>query len=299
MSPPGPTLAQRRAARRRSRVRRTLPPGTRVGDDYEVIEHMSRGNVLDVYDAWSDSRDCRVVLKTLRPDQAVAGRRSHRLISEGRLLCRLAHPHVVRGYQVISEPRPVVVMETLSGETLAHLIQRSTPRLAIAQIALLGVQLCSALSYLHHSGILHLDLKPANIVAEAGRAKVIDLSLARRPGRMESGLGTWCYMAPEQARGGRIGAAADVWGVGVVLWEAAAGQRAFGDDRGDARHDYPQLERAAVPLRALRRAPAAFTATIDACLEPDPADRPALPELTARLEAASGLAPGARRRPSG
>lgn len=260
---------------------------------------MARGNVLDVYDAWSESRDCRVVLKTLRPDQAADGRRSHRLVSEGRLLIRLAHPHIVRGYQVIGEPRPVVVMETLSGETLAHLIQRSTPRLPAVQVALLGVQLCSALSYLHHSRILHLDLKPANIVAEAGRAKVIDLSLARQPGRMEAGLGTWCYMAPEQARGGRIDAAADVWGLGVVLWEAAAAQRAFGDDRGDARHDYPQLERAAAPLARVRRVPAQFARTIDACLAPDPADRPALPELTARLEAAGGLTPGARRRPAG
>jgi len=80
-------------------------------------------------------------------------------------------------------------------------------------------------------GYLHLDLKPSNIIADGGRAIIIDLSIARRPGRAPAGLGTWCYLAPEQARGGHVCDAADVWGVGAVLFEALTSKPPFDDSR--------------------------------------------------------------------
>ena len=185
---------------------------------------------------------------------------------------------------VLTEPRPLVVMETLTGETLAHLIDRRPRPLAAPELAFLGLQLASAVGYLHRRGYLHLDLKPSNIVAEAGRAKLIDLSIARRPGRAKPGVGTWCYMAPEQARGGRLGRPADVWGIGVVLWEAACGDTAFADESVD----HPQLVHRAPPLRSRRRLPAALGNGVDRCLEPDPAARPSLAELRALLEPVAG-----------
>jgi serine/threonine protein kinase len=146
------------------------------------------------------------------------------------------------------------------------------------------MQLSAALRYLHRQGHLHLDLKPSNVVAEAGRAKLIDLSIARPPGRVRAGTGTWCYMAPEQARGGEVGHPADVWGVGVVLWEAACGNTPFADESVA----YPQLEKRAPLLRSRRRLPAALTGAVDRCLEPEPGARPSFAELRAVLEPIAG-----------
>jgi len=131
---------------------------------------------------------------------------------------------------------------------------------------------------------VHLDLKPSNIVSEAGRAKLIDLSTARRPGRARPGVGTWCYMAPEQARGGGVGVPADVWGVGVVLWEAACGDTPFADES----IEYPQLVQRAPPLGSRRRLAPGLAETVDRCLEPNPAARPSLAELRAALESVAG-----------
>jgi serine/threonine protein kinase len=137
--------------------------------------------------------------------------------------------------------------------------------------------------YLHRQGLLHLDLKPSNIISDCGLAKVIDLSIAQPPGRGRRGVGTRQYMAPEQASGDLLGEATDVWGIGAVLFEAATGQRPF---KAEAGQRYQQLERRADPVRSLRRVPAAFATLVDGCLEPEPARRPTVDELA---EALNGL----------
>ncbi|MBC2863766.1 serine/threonine-protein kinase [Streptomyces mexicanus] len=314
-----------------------LPPGTRPAPGYEILGHLARTGWLDVYDAWSEERACRCVLKVVRPDRRGHKETAERLLREGRWLREFSHPHLVRAYETVETPEPLVVLETLGGETLSHLIQRLERRPAATDVALLGVQLCSAVHYLHGRGLLHLDLKPSNVVVECGRAKVLDLSAARPPGPAPPGVGTFCYLAPEQARGGRLTAAADVWGIGVTLYEVACGDVPF--DRGETVHDsetahdtargtalggggegesegedgpvkedegaepadaarepqeagqagdlwYPQLEAAAPPIRSRRRLPRALAAAIDGCLRPDPADRPAVPDLAAALRTA-------------
>jgi serine/threonine protein kinase len=297
-----------------------LTAGAAIAPGYEVIEHLSRGRRLDVYDAWSEERGCRTVVKTLRPERA--GERSARelLAREGALLCRLSHPHLVRGYETLHAPAPMVVMETLGGQTLAHMIEEERRELSAQELAHLGLQLGSAVRYLHANGHLHLDLKPANIVADGGSAKLIDLSLARPPGPAPAGIGTWCYLAPEQARGGDLGPPADVWGIGVVLYEAATGSPAF-DDLDEPENDepslstedetfatsatwesedlsegdYPQLREQAPPVSSIRELDPALAQLIDACLRPDPVDRPALEQLLVGLQPVAGLAPRERR----
>jgi serine/threonine protein kinase len=266
-------------------VTRSAPrrPGSELAPGYEVLGHLHRSNVFDVYDCWSAERECRCVVKTLRPDLRRDPGARRRLLAEGRLLERLCHPGIVRGYETLA-PEPAVVMETLTGETLAHLVDRRRHPLSARELAFLGLQLAAALGYLHRQGYVHLDLKPSNIVSEAGRAKLIDLSTARRPGRARPGVGTWCYMAPEQARGGGVGVPADVWGVGVVLWEAACGDTPFADES----IEYPQLVDRAPPLASRRRIPRALADAVDLCLEPDPAARPSLAELRAVLEPVAG-----------
>jgi serine/threonine protein kinase len=233
---------------------------------YRLIEHLIRTRRFDTYEVWSEDRACSCVAKVVRDDRLGDAHVRQALIDEGTRLLGLAHPHIVRGYELIAGPRPALVMETLDGETLAHLVDRTPGGLASEDVAWLGLHLASALRYLHRRDLLHLDVKPANVVAEAGRAKLLDLSLARPPGRYERGVGTWCYQSPEQDAGGELGPAADVWGLGMTLYEAVTGDEVEGR-----------------PQSARGRTADPLAVTIDACLEPDPATRPTLDDLMARL----------------
>ena len=229
-----------------------------------------------------------------RPRHDPRARRA--LLREGRLLARLAHPHLVRAYEVRDGDRPLIVLETLRGATLGALIERR--RLSAAEAAHLGLQVGGALGYLHAGGLVHLDVKPSNVIADAGAAKLIDLSIARRPGRVPPGLGTWSNLAPEQARGGHAGPAADVWGLGTILHEALTGRPVFS---ADEEPELPCLARRADPIRAHRpRLPRAFAAALDGALEPDPAARPPLAALLDVLDAVAGrpAGPGRYERPS-
>jgi len=270
---------------------RPLGPGARLGDGIEVIAHLARSGVLDVYDAWCARRGCRVAVKALRPDRRRDPKARRALLREGRLLSRLSHPHLVRGYESHDGERPLIVLESLRGATLAALLEQG--RLSAAETAHLGLQVGSALRYLHGSGLVHLDVKPSNVIADAGAAKLIDLSIARRPGPVKAGVGTWCYLAPEQARGGLVGPPADVWGLGALLYEAFTGRPLFGDD-DDA--DYPCLQSRPEPVRAYRpRAPRALAETLDAALAPVAARRPSLGALLDVLDAQAGRPAGPGR----
>jgi serine/threonine protein kinase len=269
-----------------------LQEGAYVAPGYAVVAHLYRSNSFDVYDVFSEERASRCIAKLPMPKRVEDAKVRSRLLREGRLLLKLTHPHIVRAYEVFRGPAPVVILETLTGETLARMIERrelaGERRLPLRGAAFLGLHLCSAMHYLHHHGILHLDLKPSNIVSERGLAKVLDLSIAQRPGRGVPGAGTRNYMAPEQATGGYLGPAADVWGIGAAMFETITGEvpfEAYGDtDYVDDEDDrYDQLERRAESVRRYRRVPRAFADAIDACLEPDPDDRPTVEQLSSSL----------------
>lgn len=256
-----------------------LAEGDELAPGYVVLDHLRRGRALDAYDAWSEERDCRCVIKTLRPDCDDPGA-ARRLLAEGRLLRRLSHPHIVRAYETRLQPRTMVVLETLMGETLGHTIAERRRRLAAVELAYLGLQLCSAVGYLHRHGVLHLDVKPSNIIAQCGQAKLLDLSVARRPGRAPPGVGTAQYMSPEQARGGVLTAAADVWGIGVVLYEAATGRRPAADKHPPGAD---VLDTPCEPIRRARRVPLTLAGAIDAAVQIDPSTRPSVDGLVAAL----------------
>ncbi len=263
-----------------------VPPGEEVLPGYPVVALLARGRRVDTYDVLSSERDCRCVVKILRPDRRTDQRVRDAVVQEGRLVRELTHPHLVRGYEVHEEP-PAMVLETLGGATLAA-VGDDGP-LAVADVSLLGLQLVSALSYLHGRGWLHLDVKPANIVIDGGRAVLIDLSLAGRPGVGRGGAGTRGYLAPEQARGVGLGPATDVWGLGITLVEALTELMPYGDEATwDSRRRIPVLHRRAarLPRRLLADVPGlpGETATaLRACLAEDPDGRPTLAELRACL----------------
>jgi serine/threonine protein kinase len=246
---------------------------------YRVIERLFRKETVDIYEVWSGERRCRCVAKALRADRLDNARARERLLREGALLHALDHPHLARAYETIESPRPVVILETLTGETLDHLICRRRHRLPAVELAFLGVHLASAMHYLHGKGLLHRDLKPSNVVVQQGRAKVLDLSIATPPGPGRAGTGTFGYLAPEQATGGELTAATDVWGIGATLFAAATGASPFPEDE-----PFPDADHAP-PIRRHRRLPAVVEGVIDACLRFDPARRPTIPEVHERLEA--------------
>jgi serine/threonine protein kinase len=260
---------------------RPLGEGEEIARGYRVVKLLRRGSALDVYDVWSDERECRCVVKTLRADRLADASARAALVREGRLLLSLSHPHLVRAYELLRGRRPALVLETLSGTTLARLIADNPCGIPARDLLFLALQLCSALSYLHRHGFLHLDLKPSNVVSQAGTAKLLDLSVARRPGLPHRGLGTPGYMAPEQITGAALTEATDTWGLGAVLYEAATGKAPF----AERRHSRPpQLAQHAAPLlRRRRNLPKALGEVIDACLEKEPFHRPALRDMAGGL----------------
>lgn len=265
-----------------------LQPGASLAPGYVVVTHMRRGEDLDVYDIWSEERWCRCIGKTPRPDRLDESDATARLLREGHLLLKLTHPNIVRAYEVCPGPRPLVILETLPGETLAYLIERQPDGLTARQVAQLGVHLCSAIGYLHRQDVLHLDIKPSNIVVSHGLAKVLDLSLARGPGHYKGGTGTDGYMSPEQVEGGDYGPQTDVWGLGATLFEAATGEAACDDGEHDSAasdSDISQEVCRPPPVRGVRRVALPLAALIDRSLNQNPSDRPTVADLASGLEA--------------
>ena len=260
-----------------------LPDGAELAPGLTTVEHLSRNRALDVYDVWDARRHCRCVAKTLRPDRLGEERVVARLRQEGALLARLGHPHIVRTYETREEPQLIVVLETLSGETLDHLLESESRPMPVEQLALLGLHLASALAYLHGEGYVHVDVKPSNVIIDQGWAKLLDLSLSRPPGPGPAGMGTACYLSPEQARGGCFTAAVDVWGLGMVLFDAATRRLPFPDLE---RVRYPQAYLSALPVRVARPSlPRDLALLIDACLEHAPEQRPTITDVLEALEA--------------
>ncbi|HEX6243571.1 MAG TPA: serine/threonine-protein kinase, partial [Polyangiales bacterium] len=177
-----------------------------------------------------------VAIKLLKP-QAVQEQssRRRRFVSEARTLAKLVHPHVVLVYDAGETPDGMayLVMELSGGATLEAELQRRGV-LGVKETLGLLLPLIGALACAHDRGIVHRDIKPANIaiVHDHGelRAKLLDFGIAKSgdPSETLEGIaGTPSYMAPEQARGERLNAAADVWALGVVFFQCLAGRLPF------------------------------------------------------------------------
>jgi eukaryotic-like serine/threonine-protein kinase len=234
-----------------------------------------------------------MVAKLIRPDQVDDARALRDLRDEAELLGRLAHPVLLRGFDaVLDGPHPHVLVEHLEGPTLRRLLRRSGP-LPLEQLLPLALHVAAAIHYLSTEEIVHLDVKPDNIVMGVP-PRLIDLSVARsfeRATRMTRPVGTDAYMAPEQCdpKGypGEVGPKADVFGLGATLHHALSGAVPFPRAEG-ARDDedpevrFPQLVDEPDPLPD--DVPAPLRELIERTLRADPAERPTAAELAMELE---------------
>lgn len=260
-----------------------VEPGNEVLPGYTVIELLAHGRRVDTYDVHSHLRQCRCVVKIIRPDRSHVTRVREAVIREGELLRDLTHPHLLRGYEVTTDPLPAMVLETLPGATLDAVLDQDT--LTIGDTAHLASQLASALQYLHQHHWLHLDVKPANIVAQAGRAILFDLSITTRPGPSRPGAGTDGYLAPEQVSGDHLDTATDVWGLAVTLIEALTGAPPVGATAHERKfwHAKP-IRQAERLLNRVTKLPRPVRHTLLASLDPNPSTRPDLTELRSTFE---------------
>jgi serine/threonine protein kinase len=266
-----------------------LAQGDRIVPGRSAIRLLGGGLRYEAYLAWDDHLQSLVVVKLVRPGLVQDERTLAGLASEVEMLARLNHPVLVRSFGArLTGPRPHVVLEHLEGPRLSSLLRRYGP-LPHEQLLPLGVQLCAAAHYIAAEGVVHLDIKPSNIIMGAP-ARLIDLSVAltvAECGRLRTPVGTDSYMSPEQCRpreGPGVGPAADVWGIGFTLYQAMTGRRPFrGRDPeiGASRH-WPQLEDPPEPLDD--GVPRALAEPIMACLAREPDERPRPAELLAELE---------------
>jgi serine/threonine protein kinase len=188
---------------------------------------------------------------------------------------------------------PYLVFEYVAGPTLADVLDEKG-RLAPANVVRLGLQLASALHYVHGRGIVHCDLKPTNLAIRDGRAVLLDFDIARKIG--EGGAGTKArgsahYMAPEQVRCEPAAPAMDLFALGATLYEAATDIMVFDSEEEEPGLVYRQLTEQPAPLRSVDPAiPDGLDHAICALLEPNPQRRPRT-AMAALVLLASALPP--------
>lgn len=255
-----------------------------IVDRFEVEGLLGEGGLARVYLVRHRTLGARMALKVLSLKGSALGRR---LLREGRIQANLSHPHIVAVSDVLEhEGCTALVMEYVEGLTLGDYLSRSGAMSESDSLALFG-QLLSALSAAHAVGVLHRDLKPANILLASTPtgtvAKITDFGIARlamgEGGDTLQGdlIGTPGYMAPEQVTDPTaVDVRADIYSMGALLYCMVSGRPPFLPGPRMADTLRAAADGAFPPVRSLApELSAAVAATIEACLAPDPADRPA------------------------
>lgn len=264
--------------------------GDEIVPGRSAIKRLGGGYRYEAYLAWDDHLRSLVVMKVVRPGLAQDDHTLRGLESEVALLERVNHPVLLRGFGADLEgPRPHVVLEHLEGPRLSTLL-RKYGALPPEQLVPLALQLCAAIHYLAREGVVHLDVKPSNIIM-GGPPRLIDLSVARtfeQCQRLSSPVGTDAYMSPEQCQPGGdvpVGPPADVWGLGATLFRAVAGKRPFRKADPESPVPVERWPQLAEPPELLDdKVPRAIAEPVMACLERHPADRPSPGEVADQLE---------------
>jgi eukaryotic-like serine/threonine-protein kinase len=283
-----------------------LEPDERVGrevDRYEIVRLLGKGGMGAVYEARHLRLGRRVAIKFLLPELAAKADLLRRFENEAVAAGGLEHPNLVAVIDLGRSPEgsPYLVMEFLQGDDCARLLRRVGP-LPVTRAVNIVLQACRGVAVAHDAGVVHRDLKPENLfVTDAGdgcdQVKVLDFGIAKlRPvegqasTRTGSTFGTTHYMSPEQARGAsEVDARADVWSLGVVLYELLAGRKPF-DGEQPLNIVHQILNAAPPPLDTLRPGlPRGLVAALDKALCKDAGKRcPSVRALAAALAPFAG-----------
>jgi serine/threonine protein kinase len=267
--------------------------GHRLGRRYRMGALLASGGMGAVWAAHDLLLDRAVAVKVLGGALAGDGRAAERLRREARAAARLEHPGIARVLDLGEhDGRPYLVMELLEGESLAARIDRAGP-MPPGEAARVVAAVADALEAAHAAGVVHRDVKPGNVfLTSAGEVKVLDFGIAwcAHDAALTTGdlLGTAAYLAPERVLGHRATPAADVYALGVVLYELLAGHRPF------EAHSEVELAMAHVnadppPLRGVApSAPPFLTAACHQAMAKDPAARPPSAAAFAQLVRAPG-----------
>jgi serine/threonine protein kinase len=290
-----------------------LASGTRLGP-YKIEEPIGAGGMGEVYRA-TDTRLNRAVAVKILPSRLTTEPGAKlRFEREAHTASALNDPHICTIYDVGEhDGRQFLVMELLEGRTLKEYMDGQG--LAIEEVLNLGRQIAAALQTAHGKGIIHRDVKPANIfVTEGGRVKVLDFGLAKLLPAIDQDathsltltepqavLGTLPYMAPEQLRGEKTDARTDIWGVGAVLYEMATSRRPFREELSTRLTDAILHQSPPPPCELNGGIPAELERIILKCLDKDPENRyQSATELVVdlrRLEATSTAVAVSEQRP--
>ena len=274
-----------------------LEPGTTLGP-YQIDAPLGAGGMGEVYKATDTRLDRTVAIKVLPEHVANDAHLKRRLKHEAKTISRLNHPHICSLYDIGEQDgTSFLVMEYLEGETLAECLARQGA-LATDDAVRYGVEIASALDKAHQQGVVHRDLKPGNVMLTDSGAKVLDFGIATRVIDTEletvtqsevslpdaGGIaGTLPYMSPEQLRGEPADTRSDIWALGVLLYELAAGERPF---KGQTGFDLSSgiLRESAPSLPST--VPVELRAVIERCLAKAPGERyQQASEVQAALEA--------------
>jgi serine/threonine protein kinase len=257
-----------------------------IADRYRLDEVVGRGGTCLVYSALDQRLDRRVAIKI--PQEYVSEGDRLRLVAEARVMATLSHPHLVTVYDAgVDHDNPYVVLELLGSTTLAD---RTGHPLPDAEVRRIGRSLAEGLSVVHEHGIVHRDVKPANVlVSGRGLVKLGDFGIARSPDVTAAAtatgmtVGTAAYLSPEQVRGVGVDTPADVYALGLVLLELLTGRREYPGPAVEA-----ALARLTRPPQIPDDLPAPWPALLEAMTAEDPTSRPTMRDI-ATILALDGL----------
>ncbi|HZB85456.1 MAG TPA: serine/threonine-protein kinase [Gaiellaceae bacterium] len=265
-----------------------------AGGRYRVERELGHGGMSTVFLAHDEELDRPVAVKVLAAHLASQPGLYERFVREARMAAKLSHPNVVQVFDAGEEDdRPYIVMEYVPGRTVADELS-SSGKLEVARVVDLALQVCGGLELAHSSGLVHRDVKPQNLlVRDDGTVKIADFGIARAVEatnltQIGSILGTAAYLSPEQAEGETVTAAADIYSLGVVLYELLTGRTPH-EFSSLADLVVKQREQAIRPLTDLEPSvPPELEAVVMRCLARNPDYRPSsAAELARELAAAS------------